>query len=261
MKFCGYIILIPMLWGMSTGDVWSEELDKLKMSLFYSANNADLGQNYLIDQDKALMVDASLGYGCLGAYQGGVYGCLTGAILGRGNGAILIGSIAGGAIIGGYLGAKVDEDWEEAFVVGGVSLSMLMVAALYKTREKYTHHVDVVVVEGFAPVFKIGVNKQSGKPARIRSLKVTGVGYRPACLSCDFWEIVAKSDNFVQLQEVVYGIVPQGFRELAKAIPLEPGKVYYLNIASDNVAFTNSKGSYSDTISYFGPLKRGCLFW
>jgi len=58
----------------------------------------------------------SLGYGCLGAYQGAVLGCATGCLASDMR-VFVIGSILGVAV-GGYLGSKADTSRQKEYVIG-----------------------------------------------------------------------------------------------------------------------------------------------
>lgn len=114
---------------------------------------------------------------------------------------------------------------------------------------------EVVITEGSPPLIRLGRgDERSRKDALVNRIHVI-FHEENANSPIWFWNIKA-IDPWVPLREVTYGVVPEGFREVTKAIPLEPGVRYRLHVSGfDNIIiyFTNKPGIYSKEIPYPRP--------
>ena len=79
-NYSRYIFLIIITTITLAGEAYTEEADNPGINLFQTINSSDhLSGNGLgnISEDTTLMADVSFEYGCLGAYQGSIFGCLV----------------------------------------------------------------------------------------------------------------------------------------------------------------------------------------
>ena len=114
-------------------------------------------------------------------------------------------------------------------------------------------YVDVVVSENSPVVFRLGGDDKFSTPAKVREIEVSS-RWEMNKISKSFWHIKAidpppppayQRTAYILLSEVTYGVVPDGFRELTKAIPLEQGVKYDVIFEGPGYAecyFTNKPG-------------------
>jgi hypothetical protein len=107
-------------------------------------------------------------------------------------------------------------------------------------------YTELVFSENSPLVFRFSNDDKFQKPAKIKDIRVLSAdnfnGHRW------FWHIHA-IDKPVALREVVYGVVPAGFRELTKAVPLKPNLRYRVTIEGGTggtiIEFAKRSGKYS----------------
>ena len=94
-------------------------------------------------------------------------------------------------------------------------------------------YVEVIVTEDSPPVFRFGGDGNFEAPADVEYIHV--YLNRPQDMHEFYWAIRAHRPGGgfgydIPLREVVYGVIPDGFKESVKAVPLEPGGEYLMQI-------------------------------
>ena len=106
-------------------------------------------------------------------------------------------------------------------------------------------YIEVIIDEDSPPVFRFSKDEEFRAPVKVTSIKVYSKEERTKSAMIR-WYIVA-IDQEIPLREVVYGVVPDGFKEDKRALPLKPGAKYVLYVfRGGGIHFINKPGRYNN---------------
>ena len=138
---------------------------------------------------------------------------------------------------------------------------ILLFSLIYLTGcqpEEYIF-VEVIITQGSPPVFRLSEDEGFETPAYVNSIKVFSdeegseykffwaiAGHRREVRDSKVIDIIGVS---IPIWEVVYGVLPEGFKESEKLLALEPDAEYRLEVdgrpsGTAVVYFTNTPGRY-----------------
>ena len=137
-SYLGYTLFIAAFIVLFAGSsAYSEEAANPENYLLYTLSKSELPReiglnlNYAEGRDMMSISNASLGYGCLGVYQGYIFGFIAG-VMDLQNRPFRIAAVFSGIAIGGFLGSRADEPWEKNLAIGGaVAATVLLLSYVY----------------------------------------------------------------------------------------------------------------------------------
>ncbi|MBN2015628.1 hypothetical protein JW766_02240 [Candidatus Dojkabacteria bacterium] len=154
------------------------------------------------------------------------------------------------------------------FVV--MMLCLLLIPLLGCIPKEYLYVEVIVNDRSSPPVFRFSGDKKFKKPAeRFRGITVYSDSPDRTLPRKFYWSIstwdgshnLGSAMRRVSIREIVYGIVPEGFKEWEKLLPLEPDAEYGLEIGRSfihmDMIFSYKPGIYSGYGSSYGDRKYG----
>ena len=129
-SYLGYTLFIAAFIVLFAGSsAYSEEAANPENYLLYTLSKSELPREIGLKLNYAEGRD--IGYGCLGVYQGYIFGFIAG-VMDLQNRPFRIAAVFSGIAIGGFLGSRADEPWEKNLAIGGaVAATVLLLSYVY----------------------------------------------------------------------------------------------------------------------------------